>query len=150
MSNKIFSIIVLSLFLNTYAGDCPLLQCTKYEQINTKEISFNGCGAKGNSTFLEWANKLGNFIGSDFVSCCNTHDICYNTCKASDGTHRSLCDKDFYSCMNNVCSSKYKGTLKYIQKKYCKLVAKSFFELVDEFGKCPYNSGQNAYCKCSD
>jgi hypothetical protein len=38
-----------------------------------------------------------NFKGLD--SCCDKHDICYDTC----GTLRTKCDNDFEKCMKTIC-----------------------------------------------
>ena len=54
--------------------------------------SSNGCGSGG---FIKIDfSKYDNFSG--FNSCCNKHDICYNTC----GSTKLACDSVFNDCLN--------------------------------------------------
>ena len=40
------------------------------------------------------------FEMKEFDECCNSHDICYGSCKVDKKT----CDHDFYSCLTNSCN----------------------------------------------
>ena len=56
--------------------------------------SSNGCGSGG---FIKIDfSKYDNFSG--FNSCCNKHDICYNSCSRT----KSKCDFDFLVCLNDA------------------------------------------------
>ena len=53
----------------------------------------NGCGSYDvNVNFANVDNLSG------FNTCCNAHDICYNTCS----TTKSVCDETFYACLKPV------------------------------------------------
>lgn len=40
-------------------------------------------------------------IDDVFETCCNRHDICYDTC----GSDRVICDHDFEGCLLKACKS---------------------------------------------
>lgn len=39
---------------------------------------------------------------SDFVNCCNDHDLCYETC----GSDKDECDLKFKKCLYKTCTRK--------------------------------------------
>lgn len=57
-------------------------------------------------------------IAGDFLPykelevCCNSHDICYDTCSVTWHYRREKCDIFFKKCLANICASKHRtGTL---------------------------------------
>ena len=52
----------------------------------------NGCGSYGVS--INFEKNL-----TEFNSCCNIHDICYQTCSKT----KEICDNTFKNCLTDVC-----------------------------------------------
>ena len=61
--------------------------------ISGTSATFNGCGSYDITVDFSKYNNL-----SGFNSCCNKHDICYNSCSRT----KSKCDFDFLVCLNDA------------------------------------------------
>jgi hypothetical protein len=85
----------------------------------------NGCGPMGLTIPI---------LNDDFLSCCNKHDDCYDSC----GSSQTLCDNDFSYCMAQSCVLKYKN----IQLNICQIKAKIVANAVMNFGKPFYKISQ--------
>jgi hypothetical protein len=68
---------------------------------NSVPKSSNGCG----SNF--WQRVVGTLLyrySNHFSSCCNDHDICYDTCGGPDfRAHKEQCDDSLESCGKRLC-----------------------------------------------
>ncbi|PNF17609.1 hypothetical protein B7P43_G14079 [Cryptotermes secundus] len=77
------------------------------------------------------------------VTCCNDHDICYDTC----GEKKELCDFEFKKCLytacrrNDIVSGLTGG-------KGCKVVAKLSFTATMTLGCKSYLDSQEEACTC--
>jgi len=69
-----------------------------------------------------------------FLTCCNGHDICYDTCNSG----KKACDTTFKNCMMNSCSD-----------LGCQMVANSFYAAVQAFGCPAYLIKQQGACLCA-
>ncbi|KAL7020463.1 hypothetical protein ACKWTF_011544 [Chironomus riparius] len=87
----------------------------------------NGCGAYG---IIAHPSLLPN---SEFLNCCNSHDICYETCN----TVRETCDKTFKDCMMNSCKN-----------WSCRFIADSFYGAVQTLGCPSFLERQKKSCMC--
>lgn len=63
--------------------------------------SADGCGSLG----LGISNEY--FPATEMASCCDDHDICYDTCNKD----KELCDLDFKRCLYNYCDSYEKSAV---------------------------------------
>jgi len=82
------------MFAMMSGGDECKLTCPKSIEptANPKhKPSSNGCGSFG------FKFDVSKFPG--FTSCCDAHDMCYDTCN----NKRNDCDEDFKECLNNSC-----------------------------------------------
>lgn len=87
--------IILILNLNYFIGSAIA--------IPGMNPTINGCGSYSvQVNFSQYDNLSG------FNQCCNTHDVCYNTCN----TTKNACDKAFYSCLKNSVASSSVSFLK--------------------------------------
>lgn len=57
--------------------------------------SADGCGSLGMKINTEY------LPATEMASCCNEHDICYDTCNKD----KELCDLDFKRCLYNYCDT---------------------------------------------
>lgn len=57
--------------------------------------SADGCGSLGLKINTEY------LPATEMASCCNEHDICYDTCNKD----KELCDLDFKRCLYNYCDT---------------------------------------------
>jgi len=99
----------------------------------------NGCGPATNSIPAKKLFGLEKYIGTNFESCCNQHDQCYGMC----GQPKKDCEEKFLKCMNDKCS---KHGL--FRRSFCKGKAFTYYKLVDEFGKGPFDEAQKEGCTC--
>ena len=77
------------------------------------------------------------------ISCCNAHDLCYDTC----GRTQASCDNDFRVCLNNTCG-RLRGWFEWwaqVRQSACKLDGKTFYKVVDATGSFAYNSAQKKH-----
>lgn len=90
----------------------------------------NGCGSAGMDLKDGWG----------LTKCCDEHDFCYSTCNSK----RSTCDRDFASCMENVCKKvkSKKG------KQECSSTAGMYNFGASGFGCSSYIESQKEACEC--
>jgi hypothetical protein len=101
--------------------------CVKGLIKQIKSPDHNGCGTEGN-------NALISGLFPEFISACNSHDICWSTC----GTDVDCCDDEFllltsYTCDDFLCTIKRYGMF---------IIIKLFRD--------HYTETQLEYCKCTD
>jgi len=80
------------------------------------------------------------------ATCCDDHDICYDTCNKD----KELCDLDFKRCLYSYCD-KYEKSTKVggeIMVKGCKAAAKMLFTGSVTLGCKPYLNAQSKACYC--
>ncbi|XP_066258795.1 group XIIA secretory phospholipase A2 [Euwallacea similis] len=100
--------------------------------------SSNGCGS------------LGVKISSDYLpfaameKCCNTHDICYDTCNKN----KEVCDLDFKRCLYRHCDSYSENSGGQTMTKACKGAAKMLFTGTVTLGCKSYMDAQKQACYC--
>lgn len=88
------AMIMMSLFMAKYVGGSP--------QKNKFHIpSANGCGSLGLGIPTEY------LPAKEMSTCCDDHDICYDTCNRD----KELCDLDFKRCLYNYCDSYEKSAV---------------------------------------
>eukprot|EP00808_Paulinella_micropora_P017370 g49285.t1 len=92
---------------------------------------FNGCGAYG--------IKVGN--SEIHTECCNQHDICYDTC----GKKRELCEEEFKTCLDKVCSD---PTLPKEKAQNCRATANIMTLATQAMGCGPFLDSQKDACTC--
>ncbi|UJR12117.1 hypothetical protein I4U23_016295 [Adineta vaga] len=76
-------------------------------------------------------------------SCCNAHDICYDTC----GRSQDSCDNAFRSCLDSTCS-RLSGGFQWwgnFRVAACKLDGRVLYEIVSATGSVAYSSAQKAH-----
>lgn len=100
--------------------------------------SSNGCGSLGlkiNSEYLPFGAM---------ESCCNAHDICYDTCNKD----KDMCDLDFKRCLYKQCDE-YTGSVGGpAVTKACKGAAKVLFTGTLTLGCKSYMDAQKEACYC--
>lgn len=78
-------------------------------------------------------------------NCCNSHDICYDTCNKD----KELCDLDFKRCLYNYCETHEKTAVGSIVAKGCKAAAKMLFTGTLTLGCRSFLDSQERACYCS-
>lgn len=78
-------------------------------------------------------------------SCCNIHDICYDTCNKD----KELCDIEFKRCLYNYCDTHEKSTIGTVVAKGCKAAAKMLFTGTMTLGCRSYLDSQERACYCA-
>jgi len=127
---------------NTIEEDC-YFQCPRGHIARARSghvKTSNGCGSLDlvfNDSEDSWI-----YVEKEFSSCCETHDVCYDTC----GADKDLCDLRFRKCLYRVCRGEDK--LNYIDNKKCKLKAKVFYMAVVGVGCQPFKDAQKVACEC--
>uniref|UniRef100_A0A6B0UWN1 Putative phospholipase a2 group xii n=1 Tax=Ixodes ricinus TaxID=34613 RepID=A0A6B0UWN1_IXORI len=94
--------------------------------------SANGCGT---GDFKIPASALPH---PEFETCCNRHDICYDTC----GENRTSCDEIFEKCMTGVCQTRASS------KDNCLATSRLFTTMTAEHGCDPFLKSQKKACVC--
>ncbi|CAN8001465.1 unnamed protein product [Ixodes hexagonus] len=94
--------------------------------------SANGCGTGG---FRLPASALPH---PDFETCCNRHDICYDTC----GENKTSCDERFGKCMTGVCETMISG------RDNCLATSRLFTTMTTNHGCDPFLQSQKKACVC--
>lgn len=130
------TLTILALICSISSFSCPEGKTAKNNDI---AISQNGCGPSVTNLMTQVSSKLGNYFGDNFEGCCNDHDKCFGTC----GSDRKACDNTFYSCMKTKCKKK-----NVFSRSYCKVMAKTFYELVENFGGEFFKKSQTKHCEC--
>lgn len=80
----------------------------------------------------------------EMEECCNSHDICYDTCNSD----KELCDLDFKRCLYKYCDTYDKGVVGDIVTKGCKGAAKMLFTGTMTLGCKSFLDGQQRSCHC--
>ncbi len=88
--------------------------------------TWNGCGT-------DEFNTLANLITSEYIPCCDDHDICYSTCKKKNS--QKLCDDNFYICLKSRCTG------------YC-VLPDLMYQAVSKLGTYAWDRAQNESCTC--
>ncbi|XP_059172001.1 group XIIA secretory phospholipase A2-like [Physella acuta] len=97
----------------------------------------NGCGAFGFK--LEEHIKI-----ADVTSCCDAHDVCYDTCNRPKDT----CDIEFKECLEDLCT-KYTDVLPNPEwPKYCVHGVDMIYAATMLLGCKPYRDAQEKACVC--
>jgi secretory phospholipase A2 len=80
----------------------------------------------------------------EMASCCDAHDICYDTCN----NDKELCDLDFKRCLYRYCDSFEKTAAGEMLIKGCKAAAKMLFTGTMTLGCKSYLNAQERACYC--
>ncbi|ERL84648.1 group XIIA secretory phospholipase A2 [Dendroctonus ponderosae] len=101
--------------------------------------SANGCGSYGLKINSDYLPSKG------MQKCCDTHDICYDTCNKD----KEVCDVDFKRCLYKLCDE-YSNTLGGQSSviKACKGAAKILFTGTLTLGCKSYIEAQKQACYC--
>uniref|UniRef100_T1GYA8 Uncharacterized protein n=1 Tax=Megaselia scalaris TaxID=36166 RepID=T1GYA8_MEGSC len=78
--------------------------------------SSDGCGSLGLTIDTQY------LPAKEMETCCNNHDICYDTCNSD----KELCDLEFKRCLYKYCDSTDKTLLGSWLSKVAKLQQKSY------------------------
>lgn len=101
--------------------------------------SKDGCGSLGIGISTEY------LPAAEMATCCDDHDICYDTCNKD----KELCDLDFKRCLYSYCDKYEKSTVGgEIMVKGCKSAAKMLFTATNTLGCKPYLNAQAKACYC--
>jgi len=136
----LFNNIVDTLEIASNQQNC-IFQCPKgfYKVRNVShEASSNGCGSLGIEV---------NLIPS-LSSCCNHHDICYDTCHNS----KYMCDQKLFNCLLSACDKlnmSHSSTKALITIDSCRITANLIHKSVTVLGCKSYINSQSLACICS-
>jgi len=101
--------------------------------------SADGCGSLGIGISTEY------LPAAEMATCCDNHDICYDTCNKD----KELCDLDFKRCLYSHCDKYEKSTVGgELMVKGCKTAAKMLFTGSVTLGCRPYLNAQSKACYC--
>lgn len=98
----------------------------------------DGCGALGMKISTEYLPAV------EMEYCCNSHDICYDTCNKD----KEICDLDFKRCLYAYCDSHEKSTAGNIVVTGCKAASKMLFTGTLTLGCLAYLDSQKQSCYC--
>lgn len=98
----------------------------------------DGCGALGMNIDKQY------LPAPEMATCCDAHDICYDTCNSD----KELCDLDFKRCLYKYCDTFEKGPTGEIIIKGCKAAAKMLFTGTMTLGCKSYLDAQQRACFC--
>ncbi|XP_055599170.1 group XIIB secretory phospholipase A2-like protein [Uranotaenia lowii] len=98
----------------------------------------DGCGSLGLKIDTEY------LPAAEMETCCNAHDICYDTCNSD----KELCDLDFKRCLYKYCDEYEKNVVGDIVVKGCKAAAKMLFTGTITLGCKSYLDSQARSCYC--
>jgi hypothetical protein len=97
--------------------------------------SSNGCGTNGQ----QFAHSYGK---AHWLSVCNSHDLCYDTC----GKSKEDCDGRFEKDIVHACKAAYpRGTR---GRKRCLDFVADYIDAVRIFGHFAYEESQSKACQC--
>lgn len=80
---------------------------------------------------------------AELTSCCDEHDLCYDTCNRE----KEKCDYTFKSCLYSICD-KYKKSVGPELFSACKVAAKGMFTGTVALGCKAYKDSQERACYC--
>jgi len=103
----------------------------------------DGCGSQTSPTYPFIPN---NFGSASFLSACNNHDDCYDTCN----NVKSNCDSTFLGALTSACISAYGSGVSILLLPSCLEVAGVYYEAVNLFGATAFNAAQSGACDCCD
>ena len=103
---------------------CHLLQPSTETRFTRQA---NGCGT-GRWNIDAFLREIGEEV---FISCCNAHDLCYDTC----GKKRLTCDQHFLHCMLEECHAESR----------CQTDARLLFWIVFFTGRSAYELAQSLH-----
>ncbi|XP_073835905.1 phospholipase A2 group XII [Musca autumnalis] len=98
----------------------------------------DGCGSLGLRISTEYLPAV------EMETCCNAHDICYDTCNSD----KELCDLDFKRCLYRHCDTYDKSIAGDLMIKGCKAAAKMLFTGTITLGCKSYLDSQKRTCYC--
>ncbi|XP_053687534.1 group XIIB secretory phospholipase A2-like protein [Sabethes cyaneus] len=98
----------------------------------------DGCGSLGLKIDSEY------LPAAEMETCCNAHDICYDTCSSD----KELCDLDFKRCLYKYCDAYEKNVVSDLVVKGCKAAAKMLFTGTLTLGCKSYLDSQARCCYC--
>jgi hypothetical protein len=102
----------------------------------------NGCGGSDTQRKID---KIINPYRETLTTCCNTHDICFNTCY-TEGDIRAIfnkCNTDFKKCMYDRCKKKNA-----LSEALCKAEALALYNAVKSYGDTYFKANQKVACMC--
>ncbi|EDW41638.1 group XIIA secretory phospholipase A2 [Drosophila sechellia] len=99
----------------------------------------DGCGSLGLRISTDY------LPAKEMETCCNDHDICYDTCNSD----KELCDLDFKRCLYKYCDSYEKSIASDLMMKGCKAAAKMLFTGTLTLGCRSYLDSQQRSCYCA-
>ncbi|XP_030369067.1 group XIIA secretory phospholipase A2 [Scaptodrosophila lebanonensis] len=99
----------------------------------------DGCGSLGLRISTEY------LPAAEMETCCNAHDICYDTCNSD----KELCDLDLKRCLYKYCDSYEKSITSDLMTKGCKAAAKMLFTGTLTLGCKSYLDSQKRSCYCA-
>jgi hypothetical protein len=105
---------------------------------------FDGCGSSTTSPGLY--PYIPNSYGlASFLTCCNNHDVCYDTCN----TTKTNCDGSFLGCLTSACTV-YLPLVEIAPELYasCLAVADVYYGAVAFFGTSAFDGSQQGACDC--
>jgi hypothetical protein len=123
------------LFLPLFTGLCFIESLA----INSSAKAGDGCGQKGNLSYLVPNNPT----GASFQQACNHHDDCYDTPNAP----KAVCDKKFHEEMLEQCARTYHTLITKPLRRTCNRTADIYYTVVLEYGDQAYRDAQNAATK---
>jgi hypothetical protein len=81
----------------------------------------------------------------NFGSCCNAHDVCYDTC---DEWFED-CNDNFHSCMNSACRSSFGAWYEVVARVACYGAADLYYKAVSSgTAKTHFQDGSKEICDC--
>lgn len=100
--------------------------------------SADGCGSMGMRIDTEYLPAV------QMETCCNAHDICYDTCNKD----KEVCDLDFKRCLYAYCDTHERSAVGNLVVKGCKAAAKMLFTGTITLGCKSYLDSQGRACYC--
>lgn len=101
----------------------------------------NRCGPSGLPALLIPDCPLGVVC---FITACNDHDICYQTC----GSSKRVCDNLFYQGMMSICSERLVGGEQ--EPVRCFVLAYVYWQAVLRYGHESFDITQSRVCECAE
>lgn len=99
----------------------------------------DGCGSLGLRISTDYLPAV------EMETCCNEHDICYDTCNSD----KELCDLEFKRCLYKYCDSYEKSIAGDLMINSCKAAAKMLFTGTLTLGCKSYLDSQKRTCYCA-
>ncbi|CAF1201763.1 unnamed protein product [Adineta steineri] len=100
----------------------------------------NGCGPG----YFNIDRSLRGVGEAVIIPCCNSHDICYDSC----GKTQQQCDEAFRWCLNSACARLNGNGFQWwidFRRAACKLDGRTLYDIVNAIGRYAYNQAQEAH-----